>query len=211
MSGRLYVRERWRAEVYRTHLVGEACRVLLLLLAEHMDDRGYVRVPREQLARTLDVKPQRVTDRISEATRAGFLVRLGGGHNARTAQYAANFPPRLVPAGPIPTRTPLTGVGIGSLGTYSTARTDTYSATATARPIKLVPAGPIPVRARGHARALQNPRARLAPDGSRAFRPQSLRNSSSNGERATPVLLVAADPSVRTTRPQPALALAAAA
>ena len=45
------VRDRWYAEVLRTRLVTGPCRELLALMAVmHMEDRGYVKVPREQLA-----------------------------------------------------------------------------------------------------------------------------------------------------------------
>jgi hypothetical protein len=46
-------------------------------------------VSREELAEALGVKPNRITDRITEATRAGLLRKVGGGHNGQTAIYAA--------------------------------------------------------------------------------------------------------------------------
>jgi hypothetical protein len=115
------VRDRWYLEVIRTRLVNGACRELLSLLAvRHMTDTGYVCVPRATLAEELDVLPQRVTDRIMQATAAGLLVRVAGGHNGATARYVAALPTPEVSAEPIPTRRakvlpePIPTVGVGN-------------------------------------------------------------------------------------------------
>ena len=109
------IREAWRAEVLRSSLIGDACRVLLLHMATvtsvttkggyPMTDTGRIKVSRDELAESLGVKPNRITNRITEATRAGLLRKVGGGHNGQTAIYAAQI------------QGPRKGVG----------RTDTYS------------------------------------------------------------------------------------
>jgi hypothetical protein len=118
MSRRRDVRDRWQEEVLRTRLIKDSCRVLLLYMATAKDSQGrhlmtevgYIRRSREQLAAALGLKPQRITDRISEATRAGLLVRVAGGVNGQTAQYAANFPP-----GPgVASRHPQAGVEVSA-------------------------------------------------------------------------------------------------
>jgi hypothetical protein len=154
------VRDVWHAEVLRTPLVRDACRVLLLHLATVTDgqgrhlmtEAGRVKVPRERLAADLGINPKRVTDRITEATRAGLLVKVGGGHNGQVSQYVAQpvgagkvpaepaptarpgslaalvkVPANGVPsraAEPVPTRGSATGVGTGGTGTIRARTTD---------------------------------------------------------------------------------------
>ena len=87
------VRTRWVAAVRRSPEIGDACRVLLLTMAaEGMTQRGYVSIPRANLATMLDRHPQRITERIGEAIKRGFLVRIGSAHEGMTASYAASFP-----------------------------------------------------------------------------------------------------------------------
>lgn len=84
------VRDRWYAEIVRTRLVTGPCRELLSLVAVmHMDDRGYVKVPRDQIADELGITPHRVTVLIGQATKAGLLVKVAGGYNGQTSKYAA--------------------------------------------------------------------------------------------------------------------------
>ncbi len=84
------VRDRWYAEVIRTRLVTGPCRELLSLMAVmHMDDRGQVAVPRDQLADELGISPHRVTVLIGQATKAGLLVKVAGGFNGQTSRYVA--------------------------------------------------------------------------------------------------------------------------
>jgi hypothetical protein len=89
------VRNVWVAEVRRSTEIGDACRVLLLTMAaEGMTEKGYVSIPRARLAELLNRHPQRITERIAEAVKVGFLVRVGGkAHEGKTASFAANFPP----------------------------------------------------------------------------------------------------------------------
>ncbi len=89
------VREAWLAEVRRSPEIGDGCRVLLLTMAaEGMTEKGYTSIPRARLAELLDRHPQRITERIGEAIKKGFLVRVGDGkaYQGKTAQYAANLP-----------------------------------------------------------------------------------------------------------------------
>lgn len=66
------------------------CRELLALMAVmHMEDRGYVKVPRDQLADELGISPHRVTVLVGQATKAGLLVKVAGGHNGQVSKYAA--------------------------------------------------------------------------------------------------------------------------
>lgn len=109
------IREAWLAEILRSPLIGDACRVLLLYMAtvtvvttkggHPMTDSGRIKVSREEMADALGVKPNRITNRITEATRAGLLRKVAGGHNGQIAVYAAQI------------QGPRKGVG----------RTDTYS------------------------------------------------------------------------------------
>ena len=47
------LRTRWKAEAFRTALVSDSVRTVLLLLSEHMAADGYVSVPRSKLAEAL--------------------------------------------------------------------------------------------------------------------------------------------------------------
>lgn len=94
MSSRNGIRERWIAEVLRADYIGDACRVLLLVLARNMTDRGAVSVPRHKLATMLGKPERRISERIAEAVKAGLLSRLGGGYRGRTAEYMAYLPGR---------------------------------------------------------------------------------------------------------------------
>jgi hypothetical protein len=124
------LKDRWYAEVIRTRLVNGACRELLSLLAvRHMTDAGSVCVPRAVLAEELGVPPSRISDRILEATTAGLLTRVGGGHNGAVTRYRAALPgPKVLPER-VPTRAvkvlpepvPTGEVAYGSAGTYSEA------------------------------------------------------------------------------------------
>jgi DNA-binding Lrp family transcriptional regulator len=87
------VRDRWVAEVWSSRAIKDGCRVLMLLLAEDMTESGYAAaVAREEWAERLGIAPRRVTERITEATKAGLLTKVGGGYNGQTARYAAQLP-----------------------------------------------------------------------------------------------------------------------
>lgn len=93
------MRDAWLEEVLRTARVKDACRVLLIYMATARDgqgryfmtESGRIRVSRERLAAALDVNPKRITDRITEATRAGLLIKVGGGYHGQVSQYLAQL------------------------------------------------------------------------------------------------------------------------
>lgn len=93
VSGRRGLRARWRAEVVRSPRITDSVRVVLLVLAEHMTDAGYVSVPRSRLAAELNRSPRRITERIEKAREAGFLDVVRRGMPGRTAEYVATMPP----------------------------------------------------------------------------------------------------------------------
>jgi len=87
-------RTRWRRLVLRhraPRLTGSV-RVLLLVMADHMDERGYVSVPRSRLAETLAVAPARVSERIGVATSVGLLAVVRRARPGVTAVYQATLP-----------------------------------------------------------------------------------------------------------------------
>lgn len=87
------VRDKWYWLVIATDLVAGSVRELLALVAvHHMTELGHVSVPRATLARELGIAEHRVTVRIGEAVKAGWLDRIAGGANGQTMQYAARFP-----------------------------------------------------------------------------------------------------------------------
>ncbi|MCW2497512.1 hypothetical protein [Jatrophihabitans sp.] len=94
MSGRRGLRDRWTDLVIAAD-VGPSCKLLLLVIAHKMNDRGEMDgYSRADLADLLDVHPQRIAERIREAKRAGLIGQVGttGGKTARTARYVAVIP-----------------------------------------------------------------------------------------------------------------------
>ena len=83
----------WKAHVYRYHgpYVGNGVRVLLLLLADHMDQRRHVSVPRPRLAGMLGISEMEVKKRVAAAKKAGLLDNVVKGHNGVTAVYQGLF------------------------------------------------------------------------------------------------------------------------
>ncbi len=87
------IRDRWRDEHVIPHKeIGDACKLLLLVIATKMTNRGAVSVPRDRLAAMLDVDPRRITAGIGEAINHGLLMKAGGGYRGMTAQYVAVIP-----------------------------------------------------------------------------------------------------------------------
>ncbi len=109
------LRERWTAEVLRSDRIGDSCRVLLLALAAHMTEAGSVSIPRDQMAAKLDRHPSRITERLTEAKRAGLLDQTGPGYRGRTATYVAVLPEPMVTG----ERSPLDRKGDGQSVTFS--------------------------------------------------------------------------------------------
>src|SRR5215213_6475214 len=84
----------WRQMVLTFHGAGmtEAVRVLLLVMAEDMNQGRYVSVPRLRLAKTLAVDPRRITERVLIARELGLLDTVQNGRPGRTATYQGTFP-----------------------------------------------------------------------------------------------------------------------
>lgn len=103
MSRRNGLRDRWRDEHVIPHKgIGDACKVLMLVLATRMTERGAVSVPRDHLAKQLDIDPRRITAGIGVAVNYGLLMKVGGGYRGRTAEYVAVIPTRRKVAGERP-------------------------------------------------------------------------------------------------------------
>jgi hypothetical protein len=82
----------WRREVYQSPRISDATRVLLLLMAEHMDRDRKVCVKRVELARELQRHEQRISERIGAAHKAGYLTTVSPGYRGHTAVYEGLFP-----------------------------------------------------------------------------------------------------------------------
>jgi hypothetical protein len=149
--GRQGLRDRWRLEVYRSGRIGDACRVLLIYLADNMTDSGSVSIPREVIAKALEVHPRRVTDRITEAVRAGLLQKAGGGWKGMTAQYVAVLPAKVALERP-----PFASIGGGFPSTYK--RPPLETANPTEQPPK-VAAEAVPIAHVTNATTNQTPKS----------------------------------------------------
>lgn len=86
------LRERWRREVFASTAITDATRVLLLLLLDDMDERGYVAVPRHVLAKRLNRNERKVSARFEDAVNARLLDRVVRGNKGVTAVYRAMVP-----------------------------------------------------------------------------------------------------------------------
>jgi hypothetical protein len=86
------IRERWREEVITSTAITDATRVLLLVLMDDMDARGYVSVPRDALAKRLKRNERKVSARFEDAVSAQLLDRVVRGNRGRTAVYRAMLP-----------------------------------------------------------------------------------------------------------------------
>lgn len=87
-------RTRWRKAVYAprdgmTH----GCRVLLLRLADDMNHKGIVSIPRTRLVDELGCHPARITEWVTLAKKLGFLDTVRRGRPHVTAVYQATIPP----------------------------------------------------------------------------------------------------------------------
>jgi hypothetical protein len=80
--------------VLRDRGIGDAARVLALLLAEHADGNGYVGLPREQLTEMLGVDPSRITQRRAELVATGYLHLVRRHAPGRPATYVLILPTR---------------------------------------------------------------------------------------------------------------------
>lgn len=96
------LRDKWLAEVWTTTLISDGCRVLLLALGRHMDHKGYVSVPRQQLAAEIGRNERRVGERIEQAVALDFLARVQRGQKGVTSVYRAMLPSPLSRLGDSP-------------------------------------------------------------------------------------------------------------
>ena len=92
VSRRTGLRDRWRMVVLASPHITDSVRVVLLVLADHITDRGYVSVPRSTIAETISRSPRRVTERLEKARDAGLLAVVRSGQPGRTAEYVAVIP-----------------------------------------------------------------------------------------------------------------------
>ena len=84
----------WREMVLAYQAAGmtNGVRVLLVVMAEHMNSGRYVSVPRSRLAERFGISPRRVTERIQIAHELGLLDTVEKGKPGRTATYQGLFP-----------------------------------------------------------------------------------------------------------------------
>lgn len=194
------VRDAWLEDVRRSTDIGDACRVLLMTMAaEGMTEKGYTSIPRTKLAELLGRHPQRVTERIGEAIKAGFLVRVGDAYEGKTASYAANFPTSRGNGRAVTSQTPGTPRGNGSAVTSERLPLQDREGLVTGREVT----GERLPNTHARARATKNNRQpEPAPDGSRGPELHHPPTSGSDGEPATPVSVASAGPWVPTGEPQ---------
>ncbi len=95
MNRREGLRDRWRATVLRSPHITDSVRVVLLILADHMTEKGYVSIPRTAIADAIGRTPRRVTERLEKARDAGLLDVVRSGRPGRTAEYVAVIPSPL--------------------------------------------------------------------------------------------------------------------
>lgn len=88
-------RPRWKRAVFRAALPATT-KLVLLAMYDHMDRFGKVRYPVRELAADLGYRnARRVSDRITEAHRHGYLVTVSKAVHGRIAEYQATLPSDL--------------------------------------------------------------------------------------------------------------------
>jgi hypothetical protein len=91
---------RFRRGVYANRKrITPGCQVLLLRLADSMNAKAIVSVPRSQLAQEFDCPPVRITEWINQAKAAGFLDIVRRGRPGVTAVYQGLYVGPLVREG----------------------------------------------------------------------------------------------------------------
>jgi hypothetical protein len=85
-------RGRWLRYIYATARVPDSVRVLLLVMAEHMDEDGRVEIGRDDLAALLSRAPQRISGRCSKAIEAGLLQQVRRGTRGAKSVFQAVLP-----------------------------------------------------------------------------------------------------------------------
>jgi hypothetical protein len=101
----------WKKLVYRYQGpgIGNGVRVLLLRLADGMDERCHVSVPRPKLAADLGITEMDVKKRLAAAKRAQLIDNVVKGHNGMTAVYQGLFASTPNPSRGPQERTPSRG------------------------------------------------------------------------------------------------------
>jgi hypothetical protein len=92
-------RDRWVDEVFRSPLVTDAVRVMLLALARDMDDDGLVEADRGVVGERLSRHPRKVSERYKLAQEAGFLLKVRGGNRGGSNVFQGTLPPSAKGAG----------------------------------------------------------------------------------------------------------------
>jgi hypothetical protein len=72
--------------------ISNGTKLLLHVVMADMDAKGYLSIPRTELARRLNVQRNRITERIAEAKDHGYLDTVSKGVPGRTSQYVATMP-----------------------------------------------------------------------------------------------------------------------
>lgn len=86
-------RPRWRRAVLATDRLTASTKLVMIVLLDHMDAHGKVQHPVRDVAQELGIKNfRRVSDRITEAHRAGYLVTVSKAVHGRLAEYQATIP-----------------------------------------------------------------------------------------------------------------------
>lgn len=88
------LRDQWVREVFRNPGITDATRVMLLSLAQDMDEDGRVEVSRDEIAVRLNRHPRKITDRYNAGQAAGFLAKAGGGNRSGSNVFQATMPGR---------------------------------------------------------------------------------------------------------------------
>lgn len=82
----------WRREVFRSP-VSANVRLLLVYMSDYVRERDMnVSIPRTKMAGALGWSEQRVSERLTEAAKLGFLDSVSAGYRGHTAVYQATFP-----------------------------------------------------------------------------------------------------------------------
>jgi hypothetical protein len=86
-------RPRWKAAVLQTAALTPVTKLVMLVLLDHMSADGKVQYAVADVTRDLGYRnARRITDRITEAHRAGFLTTVQKAVHGRVAQYQATIP-----------------------------------------------------------------------------------------------------------------------
>jgi hypothetical protein len=85
----------WRRRVFAAPAseLPDSVRVLLLWLADHVDEHGGICVPRSDMAEGIGRSHRRINDRLDDAVALGWLRRIDPGRPGATARYSADVPP----------------------------------------------------------------------------------------------------------------------